>query len=217
MRLPCGGIAAVYLIFASLIISLWVYDLSPLYEFLWARRVIATNPVRILNLHSGFDESSLALQKTFANAQLVVMDFYDPKTMTEPSIKRARRHQERRRPEWLTAMTWNVDSSALPVGDQNVDAAFAILAAHEIRNPEDRLKFFREVARCLDKNGRFVLVEHLRNPANFLAFGPQFTHFYSRAVWLELGRQADFEIVEESRITPFIGLFVFQIREPDRL
>ena len=53
-----GGIAASYLLIASVLVSLWVYDLSPLYRFEWARGAVPERPARILNLHSGFDESS---------------------------------------------------------------------------------------------------------------------------------------------------------------
>lgn len=203
-----GGLA-VYLLIASLLVSLWVYDLSPLYQFKWARSALAAPPRRTLNLHSGFDESSAALQNAFAETRVEVMDFYDPRTMTEASIARARRYQAHRSPE-LAAITRSVSPAALPVEAGCIDAAFAILAAHEIRQPEDRVRFFAELARCLCAGGRVVVVEHLRNPANFLAFGPQFTHFYSRTVWLDLARDAGFTPVKESRITPFIGLFIFE-------
>ena len=205
-----GSAAAAYLLIASLVVSLWIYDLSPLYRFQWVRNAAGPEPKRILNFHSGFDESSLALRRSFDAAQLEVMDFYDARTMTEPSILRARHHQDRFRPAALTAMTKSVSTSALPVDDQSIDAAFAILAAHEIRRPDERLRFFREIARGLRAGGRLVLVEHLRNTANFMAFGPQFVHFYSRGTWLQLARDAGFTLVEESRITPFIGLFIFQ-------
>jgi SAM-dependent methyltransferase len=205
-----AGAAGVYFLLGSLLVSLWVYDLSPLYRFEWIPGVVAAGPRRILNLHSGFDESSAALRGRFINARLDVMDFYDAQTMTEPSIARARRYQERSRPAELAAITQSVSPDALPVEDDCIDAAFAILAAHEIRRPEDRVRFFSEIARVLRVGGRLIVVEHLRNPANFLAFGPQFTHFYSRAVWLDLARGAGFALVKESRITPFIGLFVFQ-------
>jgi SAM-dependent methyltransferase len=205
-----GGAAAAYLLIASLLVSLWIYDLSPLYRFQWASSAAGPEPRRILNFHSGFDESSLALRRSFGSAQVEVMDFYDGRTMTEASIIRARHHQERSRPSALTAMTKSVSTSTLPVVDQSIDAAFAILAAHEIRRPEERLQFFSEIARGLRAGGRLVLVEHLRNAANFMAFGPQFVHFYSRGTWLQLARDAGFTLVEESRITPFIGLFVFQ-------
>jgi SAM-dependent methyltransferase len=209
-----GGAVATYFLLASLLVSLWVYDLSPLYQFKWARDLAGPMARRILNLHSGFDESSAALRTAFPDATFEVMDFYDASTMTEPSIARARRYQDQARRVELTAITRSVSSNLLPVDTGGIDTAFAILAAHEIRRPEDRLRFFTELARALCDGGRFILVEHLRNASNFLAFGPQFTHFYSRATWLQLAEDAGLTFIEESRITPFIGLFVFQKPHP---
>ncbi len=212
--LYAGAAAAAYLLIASLLVSLWVYDLSALHRFQWARDAVDSQPGRILNLHSGFDESSAGLLRAFPGAQLEVMDFYDPTTMTEPSIARARRYQQSRRPADITAITRSVPPAALPVDDACIDAAFAVLAAHEVRRPDERLRLFVEIARALRPGGRLIVVEHLRNAPNFLAFGPQFMHFYSRATWLGVARAAGFAIVRESRITPFLGLFVFEKKLP---
>ena len=88
-------------------------------------------------------------------------------------------------------MTTRVRPEALSLGDESIDAAFAILAAHVVRIPDDRRKMFSEISRVLATGGRFILVEHLRNLANFAVFGPQFVHFYSRKTWLSLSKARD--------------------------
>jgi hypothetical protein len=130
--------------------------------------------------------------------------------MTEPSIVRARRQQARTAPPWLASVTRSTDPAPLSVAGETVDVAFVVLAAHEIRLPEDRRQFFAELTRCLRPGARVVLVEHLRNPANFLVFGPQFVHFYSRRTWLDLARGAGLTAVHQTRITPFVGVFAFE-------
>jgi SAM-dependent methyltransferase len=205
-----GGAAAFYLLVASLVASFWIYDRSPLYRFEWAKQLAGPAPRRILNLHSGFDESSIALRQAFPDATLDVLDFYDARRMTEPSIARARRYQARTAPAWLTSQTRPARPTALPLEDASADVAFVILSAHEIRDPADRRAFFAELARALPPGGRVILVEHLRDPANFLVFGPQFVHFYSARTWLDLARGAGLNVLHRSRITPFIGVFVFQ-------
>src|SRR5436190_6210 len=67
--------------------------------------------------------------------------------------------------------------TALPFAGGTLDALFLVFAAHEIRRPELRLRFFQELRRTLAPRGRLLIVEHLRDPANFAAFGPGFFHF----------------------------------------
>ena len=93
----CGAGAAIYLLAASLIISHVIYDRSPLYRFEWAQRWAGENPRRILNMHSGFDESSESLRAAFPDAHLQILELHDPARMTEPSIARARRCRSRSR------------------------------------------------------------------------------------------------------------------------
>jgi len=209
-----GGGAAIYLLTSSLIVSHVIYDRSPLYRFQWAGRWAGESPRRIVNIHSGFDESSTALREVLPDAKVQILELHEPARMTEPSIARARRHQQRIAPPWLDEMTSKVTPDALPLADDSIDAAFAILAAHEVRIAEDRRKLFGEIARILCPGGRFILVEHLRNPANFIAFGPQFVHFYSRNTWLNVAQSAGLALIHEDRITPFIGLFVFEKPKP---
>lgn len=205
-----GAAGAAYLLAASLVVSHWIYDRSRLYAFEWARSWAGDDAKCIVNLHSGFDETSEGLRNVFDEARLVILDFYDRQRMTEASIARARLYQERTAPEWLAPLTRSTHVSALPLEDDEADAVFAILAAHEIREPADRAAFFAQVRRVLRRGGRFILLEHLRDPANFIAFGPQFVHFYSRRTWLELGDGAGLKLIHEERVTPFIGLFVFE-------
>lgn len=59
-----------------------------------------------------------------------------------------------------------------------------------------------------------VLVEHLRDWKNFIAFGPGFVHFHSRRSWLRTIREAGLLIERESAVTPFVECFVLRRAEP---
>ena len=83
-----------------------------------------------------------------------------------------------------------------------------LLAAHELRRRADRLAFFREARRVLAPGGRIVLVEHLRDAANFAPFGPGFLHFLSRREWLATIAKSRLQIVQEFPITPFVRVFL---------
>lgn len=193
----------------SLLVSFFIYDLSGLYKYNWLLRSQKTAPVNVLNLHAGFDESSQALQILFPNASLEVFDFYPGITNTEPSIEMARAAAESKSQDSDSKVIEPVPVSLsdwkLPDGSQ--DLVLLFMSAHEVRKPADREKFFSEIHRVLKGSGQCILVEHQRDAANFLAFGPGFLHFHPRAEWLRLTKNCGFEVKEEKLITPFVKVF----------
>ncbi len=132
----------------------------------------------------------------------MVVDIYDPQEMTEPSIARARRLH----PAAESVLAGKLD--ALPLTDRDRDTVFLLFAAHEIRQSTRRTQFFLESARVLANSGQLLLVEHLRDWRNFVAFGPGFLHFHSRDEWLRLAHDAGLTVEREDRITPFVRCFV---------
>jgi SAM-dependent methyltransferase len=183
----------------SLLVSWYVYDVSGLYEFRWLPHPAV--PQRVVNIHAGFDETSALLRQRFPEAMLRVLDFYDPAEHTEVSIRRAR-----------AAVvpypgTEAVRPDQLPLATASVDLVVVMLAAHEIRQPAQREAFLREVGRVLAPNGRAVVVEHLRDSANFMAYTIGFLHFYSRATWLAAFRAGGLRLEREQKLTRFISAF----------
>jgi SAM-dependent methyltransferase len=202
--LLAAAACAAYWPLASLIVSHWVYDRSPLRRWTWiADALRGRPPARWISLHAGVDEATPALRRMFAGADGRVFDIFDPGEMTEPSIARARHLSSAAEP------SERADWRNVPVADESVDAAMLLLAAHELRTHGARATLFAEVRRTLRPGGRIVLAEHLRDAANFLAFGPGFLHFHSRVAWLAAAREAGLEVEREFRITPFVAVFVF--------
>ena len=147
--------------------------------------------------------ASSRLEAMFPGSEGRIVDVYDPREMTESSIRRARDLHP-------AAGSIRARPAALPLPGNACDAAFLIFSAHEIRDPGTRLRFFNEVRRVLEPGGRAILVEHLRDTANFLAFGPGFLHFLPRREWVGLAHASGLDIIEEFAFTPFVRIFVLE-------
>ncbi|MEO0787731.1 MAG: class I SAM-dependent methyltransferase [Bacteroidota bacterium] len=186
-------------IVSSLLVSFYVYDLSRLYEMKWLE---AENGNNILNVNAGFDETSAIIKSKYPHVELSVCDFYDREKHTEISIRRARKVY----PPY--AGTLQVKTHKLPFVEGYFDQVLAILSAHEIRDKRERIQFFKELNRVTKADGRVVVVEHLRDLPNFLAFSLGFFHFHSKADWMSSFVESDFESVVEQKITPFISIFI---------
>jgi SAM-dependent methyltransferase len=186
----------------SLLISCLIYDFSNLYKFTWLDKNQNYENGKIVNINAGFDETSNFLKCKFANSDFSVFDFYDPAKHTEVSIKRARKAY----PPFPN--TEKITTSHLPLQDNSTDKVFAILSAHEIRNADERISFFKEFYRVLKPTGKIIVTEHLRDTANFLAFNFGFFHFYSKKTWLNTFQSSGFKVAEEMKITPFISTFI---------
>lgn len=100
--------------------------------------------------------------------------------------------------------------NSLPVSDHDQDAVFLLFAAHEVRDAEHRTQLLREAARVLRKRGYVVIVEHLRDWKNFMAFGPGFLHFHSKRNWLRSIRAAGLFVEKETQVTPFVRCFLLR-------
>ncbi len=194
-----------YFLIGSLGISHWVYDCSDLYQWSWLERALGNAPAGKMTLcHSGFDEASTRLKRKFPQAAWRVLDHYDPAIMTEASIRRARK---------LFPPTEGTEVAKFdqwPLADGSQDLVFGMLAIHELRSVAERAAWFAEARRCLADDGKIVLVEHVRDLANFVAFGPGFLHFHSVPSWQKSWETGGFKLDLTFRITPFVRVFVLK-------
>jgi SAM-dependent methyltransferase len=195
--------AFLYGLIMPLIVSAYVYDFSGYYNFRWLSKVVRsiTNPSLIVNINAGFDETSFILENQFPSALLKVYDFYDSKKHTEPAIVRARNVS------LVYPNTKEVSTDHLPLENETADIIFLLSAAHEIRSNNEKSTFLKECRRVLKKDGAVIMVEHLRDIPNFLAFSVGFTHFFSRSTWKTAFSEAGFSSFEETKFTPFMSIF----------
>ena len=195
---------ALFWIVMSLAVSFYVYDYSSLYKWDWILGWLPATPGAWANIHAGFDETSLALRQLFPSSETVTFSIHDAQSMTEASIKRARALFP------PLADTISATADRLPMDNDSLDAVFLIFAAHEVRDPEKRMHFFFELQRVLRIGGHILIVEHVRDWANFIAFGPGFLHFLPRSVWHDLAERSGSHIIREERIAAFVRVFLLE-------
>lgn len=186
------------IIVISLVVSYYIYDRSNLYSLDW---LPAINPGTIVNIHAGFDETSALLAAKYPDAKLMVFDFYDPDKHTEVSVKRARKAY----PPYPG--TISIDTEEVPLEENSADAICLILAAHEIRDKEERIEFFTQLKKALKPNGVIIVTEHKRDLYNFCAYSIGSIHFFSHKTWKRTFAKAGLSISTQGAITPFISTY----------
>ena len=197
-------LAFIYGLLMPLLVSAYVYDFSGFYKFEWLKKLNiedATDKLN-LNINAGFDETSYIIKTILPQSYLQVYDFYNAKQHTEPAIIRARKVS------LVFPNTQQINSFSIPLSDNSVDTIFLISAVHEIRKQDEKIIFLKECRRVCKPNGTVIMVEHLRDLPNFMAFTIGFTHFFSKSIWQNAFEEAGFTSFKETKFTPFMSVFI---------
>ncbi len=202
MRVPVVVvIAAVSVgVMVSIAVSYWVYDASGLYDFEWSDTMGDNDRVAVV--HAGFDEVSATLRTRHA-APLYTASFYDRIEVAEASIRRARDHSPASRSAVATA-----GGPLLAAG--GFDWVIAFMCLHELRTAQARQEVISELADGLAAGGKIVVVEHLRDTPNTIAFSIGVFHFLSKSSWVNDFTAAGLAVVSERKVTPFVSVFVLR-------
>lgn len=197
-------IAFLYGLIMPLIVSAYVYDFSDYYSLRWLNQFNLKDKEnqKIININAGFDETSFLIKEEFPQSDLAVLDFYNPETHTEAAIVRARKVS------LVYPNTSQISTNYIPHQDNSADLIFMLSAVHEIRSNDEKVLFLKECHRICKPGGKVIMVEHLRDTANFLAFSIGFTHFFSRKVWEKSFKKAGFSSFKEFKFTPFMSIFI---------
>ncbi|WP_452222917.1 class I SAM-dependent methyltransferase [Lacinutrix chionoecetis] len=195
--------AFIYGLFMPLIVSAYVYDFSGYYNLNWLKNCNIQETNNVVNINAGFDETSFIIKNKFPKSNLQVFDFYNQKKHTEPAIVRARKVS------LVYPNTTQISTTTIPLKDATVDVVFLLSTAHEIRSNDEKVQFLQECYRICKPNGKVIMVEHLRDLPNFLAFSVGFTHFFSKKTWNNVFNKAGFNREKEIKFTPFMSIFQY--------
>jgi hypothetical protein len=202
----CALAAADFWLLASLAVSHYGYDRSPLAKGAWlgamedAEGLEGGRILRVAVLHAGQDEASAVVTNRLPKASVRILDFHDPRRGGTGSLRRAR--------AWAGPTGAEpVDAGSLPLASDGVDLAVLAFSAHELRRHGERAALFRELRRAVGAQGRIRLVEHVRDGWNLLAYGPGAFHFLPRKAWDRAFAAGGLRVAEEWACTPFVRVF----------
>jgi hypothetical protein len=179
----------------SLVVTWWVYDHRDIYGD--AGGAAPEGPW--VAVHAGFDDATPRLEDGPHGRPAAVLSL---RTRGGASIDRAARIHP--------APGLPARAGALPLADGRAARVHLTFAAHEVRDGDARTALFAGIARALRPGGDVVVTEHVLDTANLAAFGPGALHFRTRRTWLDLGAAAGLELVDESRLTPFVRRFTWR-------
>ena len=193
-----GAVFAVAWSLFSLGVSHFIYDRSSLLAGKWVAPLLdAPSIARWASIDAGLD-AEVDLGRVMGGARVATLDIFSAEFMSAGSIRRARERTPR------AHVAQAASPIALPLENDSLDAVTVVFSAHELRVTSAREKFFDELHRVIKPGGRVLLVEHLRDTANFIAFGPGFMHFLPRREWLRLSVRAGLRVAHETRVTPWV-------------
>ena len=194
-----GLIVANIWLVASLVVSHYIYDRSGIHQGAWLDGINPSNVGHVGVFHAGHDEASRTVALKLPSSKVQIFDFYDSGRNGAASLERARAAAPRR--------DLAINVNRIPLSSGTLNLALLVFAAHEIRDDNQRAILFRELARVLAPTGRLIVVEHLRDVWNLLAYGPGAFHFLSRRTWCRSFADGGLEILRESSCTPFVRVF----------
>jgi hypothetical protein len=205
VRIAIGlaGAAAIAMTGSALFATWRVFGRDAPARWAWIAHVAAGSN-RWLNLTTGFDDSTERLRTTVPGAG-TALDVFDPDRSHDPALRTARAAF----PPRGVAVPVGALSTAVELGP--VDVVFLLMSAHETHGAE-RIGLLSAARQALAPGGRVVLVEHLRDRANILAFGPGAWHFSRRDDWLRSAAAANLELVDKVRLSPLVAGLVFMGR-----
>lgn len=207
LGLACAG----WWLVASLAVSHVVYDLSDWPCGRWLAGALGgVKPSRLVNVHSGFDETTARLHTWLPGAAIITLDVYNEALHTEHSLRRARTLH----PPGAGTLQGRFD--CWPEECRGCDAVLFLLSAHEFRTSAARRSLLAQARQALHSasDGVIVLAEHARDAANFFAFGPGFMHFHSTATWESDWKAAGLTMTHGMHVTPFLRVWTLRAKNP---
>lgn len=194
-------------IIGSILASYILYDKSDLYELNKLKGIVDFEKIdNAVLIHASFDPLSKRLEDKYSNLNLTVCDIFENRHEHESGIKISKQTFPPNTKEI------KIKPNQLPFENNSQDAILAITALHEILEHKERVLFFKEAKRVLNKGGLIIVSEQFRDVTNFIFFNIGAFHFLSQKQWKKAISEAGLEIMKNTKITPFANMLVLNVK-----
>lgn len=192
-------------IVAAILASFLLYDCSDLYQLKKVNKIVNFNLVQnAVLVHASFDPISSKIEKNYPNMKLTVCDIFENRHELDKGINISKKVFPPNPKEI------KIKPNHLPFENDSQDVILAITAVHEILSHEDRVKFFQESKRIINKEGIIIVSEQFRDLTNFLFFNIGVFHFISENQWKKAIEQAGLKVVKNEKTTPFANMLMIK-------
>ncbi len=183
-----------YFFGASLWAAYWQHDARD-YDLLFD--VAGLRPEdRSVHLTLGQRHRALGLARRLTSGHLAVVDVYNPQLVANSAVARARRQAPP--PVTDPRLSWQeAGLDLLPFPNNSVRAVTLAYVVAEFWQLGDRQRLLTEIHRILRPEGRLVMIERVRNRAQWLSLGPAAWRLRPARYWRQLLAEAGFELQRE--------------------
>lgn len=161
----------------------------------------------IIDVTAGKLRGTRGLLDRLRRGHYFVIDIFNPDTMTDHALRRARDLEPKLDPgRRIYRRPGQADK--LPLPHHWADAIVCNATLHELHNPADRAALFREFYRVLKPGGRVLVAEQALDSANLLTFGPGAISFLPPRAWEQHVTDAGLTIEAHERWRGLVHLWV---------
>lgn len=191
-----------FVMIASLLASWYVYDHCDVESFDWLGNFIDGDPQSIVSVHVGYDDAERGLRMVFSEARVTSSLFRVTHTpwwrgrSLVRAVATAGPHHEAQ--ETISSLTER---------GERFDLVVLGFSAHEARDRGDRHLLLERSMALLSTGGTILLIEHLLDGPNLVAYGPGALHFQTKGSWLSDIESAGLESTRTQRICGLVTVF----------
>jgi len=163
---------------------------------------------KVLDVGCGLGKMSIGIAKHLKTGKVIGIDVWNKAEIPGNSVERA---MENAKIEGVADKTEFQTGNvlAIPFDDESFDVVTSVSVINNLHNDTDKLKVLKEIRRVLRPEGKFLLLEPLRDLQGALLFTPLFIWMTSpKNKWVQLLEVTGFENLQLEHLNKMCAFFV---------